>query len=148
MNVIHPIRAFADNYIWLIHNGTHALVVDPGDAEPVKRALQEYNLTLSGILITHWHNDHIGGVNALVKGIDVPVFGPQDDKIPMVTNPLHDGDTIETSLGKFSVIGVPGHTMEHIAFFNPELKALLCGDTLFSAGCGRMFARKTLPLTG
>ena len=134
-----PLPALADNYIWLLHDGADALVVDPGDADVVRAALAQRQLTLRGILLTHHHNDHIGGVAGLLADHPVPVYAPDDERIRVTTHAVHDGDTITTRLppSRFSVIGVAGHTRNHVAYFGEG--ALLCGDTLFSLGCGRLF---------
>lgn len=134
-----PLPALADNYIWLLHDGTDALAVDPGDAGVVRAALAERQLTLRGIFLTHHHNDHIGGVAGLLADHPVPVYAPDDGRIGVTTQVVNDGDTITTTLPptRFSVIGVAGHTCSHVAYFGEG--ALFCGDTLFSLGCGRLF---------
>ena len=139
--------AFNDNYLWLIHDGVHAAVVDPGDAAPVLAALALHHLTLTAILLTHHHADHIGGVPALLAQAATPlhVFGPHDERIGHVTRRLGDGDTLDLPMLGLAlrVLDVPGHTIGHIAYVsdggvesNPWL---FCGDTLFAAGCGRLF---------
>jgi hydroxyacylglutathione hydrolase len=135
--------AFKDNYLWLIHDGVHAAVVDPGDARPVLAALQANGLTLTAILLTHHHADHIGGVPELLAHSAVPVFGPRNDGIAAVTQPLAEGDRIDVpglDLA-LTVLDVPGHTNGHIAYVRADDGApwLFCGDTLFGAGCGRLF---------
>lgn len=137
--MIEPIPAFSDNYIWAIRHGGECWVVDPGDAEPVRRYLAEHGLKLAGILVTHWHADHIGGIAALTAKAPVPVLGPaaESAKIPVLTQPLVGGDRIEAAGCAWQVIAVPGHTLGHIAYYSEGV--LLCGDTLFSAGCGRLF---------
>lgn len=140
---IHNVPAFEDNYFWLfhIHGSSNAYVVDPGDAAPVEMALAQYKLDLAGILITHHHPDHTGGIKALLQNRDIPVFGPKSSKIPAVTHPLRDAETLALEQGSinFTVLEVPGHTLDHIAYFNPADEVLFCGDTLFAGGCGRMF---------
>jgi len=144
---ILTIPAFQDNYLWLIHDGTHAAVVDPGDAGPILDALRLHGLTLTAILLTHHHADHTGGVPALLAHSPVPVFGPRNDGIAAVTHPLHEGDRIAVpGLDlELSVLDVPGHTRGHIAYVRgdgqegDESHWLFCGDTLFGAGCGRLF---------
>ncbi|MEO0444131.1 MAG: hydroxyacylglutathione hydrolase [Pseudomonadota bacterium] len=142
---VEPISAFDDNYLWLIKGPDQkAVVVDPGDGHAVIRAMESKALALQSILITHHHNDHIGGVQTLLHYRDVPVYGPLSPKIPQITHPLADGDTLDIfSSPQFSlkVIEVPGHTRDHIAYFGKiENKYwLFCGDTLFAAGCGRLF---------
>ena len=134
-----PLRAFADNYIWIIRDAGHAAVVDPGDAQPVLDYLQREKLELVAILNTHHHADHIGGNAALLARTAVPVFGPHDERIPEVTVRLADGQRFV--LPHFNIdmetLEIPGHTRSHIAFHGGGM--LFCGDTLFAAGCGRLF---------
>lgn len=139
---VTPVRAFTDNYIWLIHSPRDArqvVVVDPGDAAPVERTLADRGLTLAGLLITHHHRDHVGGVADLLRERSVPVYGPANENVPGEPTRLRDGDRVLLpSLGlEFSVLDVPGHTAGHIAYVGHG--AVFCGDTLFSAGCGRLF---------
>ena len=137
-----PVSAFADNYLWLLHDGKRALVVDPGDAEPVLRALQASRLQLESILVTHHHADHTGGVDALRKATGATVYGPATERIPAPFEPLREGDRVATLGLDFRVLDVPGHTAGHIAFYTPDMNSqplLFCGDTLFSGGCGRLF---------
>ena len=140
LNVL-AVPAFQDNYLWLIHDGTHAAVVDPGDAAPILSALEKHGLSLAAILLTHHHADHVGGVPELLKRFKVPVFGPRHEAIAQVTYPLGEGDTITIPhLGaKMRVLDVPGHTRGHIAYFDADQRRLFCGDTLFAGGCGRLF---------
>jgi hydroxyacylglutathione hydrolase len=137
------VPAFKDNYLWLIHDGSHAAVVDPGDAAPILASLEEHGLTLTAILLTHHHADHIGGVRALLERYQVPVFGPRNDGIDEVSVPLAEGDQVTVpGLGlELAVLDVPGHTLGHIAYVRttPGLHWLFCGDTLFAGGCGRLF---------
>ncbi|RTL45028.1 MAG: hydroxyacylglutathione hydrolase [Burkholderiales bacterium] len=138
-----PVPAFDDNYLWLLDNGHKALVVDPGDAAPVLAALDARGLTLAGILLTHHHGDHVGGVNALRARLQGPVYGPASEKLPEPVQRLHGGDAIELLGLRFAVLDVPGHTAGHIAYFVAQVPGdaplLFCGDTLFSGGCGRVF---------
>lgn len=139
---VRPVRAFADNYIWLIEPPGAAgrvVAVDPGDAAPVLAELDRSGASLAAILLTHHHADHIGGVAELLARGPVPVIGPDDERIPLRTRTVRDGercDLPELGLG-FDILAVPGHTVSHVAFWGHG--ALFCGDTLFSAGCGRMF---------
>lgn len=138
---VTAIPAFADNYLWLIHNHQHAAVVDPGDAVPVEAALAQLDLTLDAILLTHHHADHAGGVAALTAAREIPVYGPARESIAGVTIPLSEGDCVSLpSLAMtLSVLDVPGHTAGHIAYVGHEQHWLFCGDTLFAGGCGRLF---------
>lgn len=143
INVI-PVPAFNDNYLWLFHRhgDTRAYVVDPGDAGPVEAALQERNLDLGAILITHHHLDHIGGIDKLLESRDIPVYGPAAGSVPQVTKGLTEGDKLVLDEGlEFQVLAVPGHTLDHLAYFSEssDSPVLFCGDTLFAAGCGRLF---------
>lgn len=134
-----PLPAFRDNYIWLLAGANTAAVVDPGDAAPVRQALAERQLTLAAVLITHHHADHMGGAAALAEQFCCPVFGPAGEAIAAVTHALQEGQYVEiASLGvRFEVLDIPGHTAGHIAYCGHNI--VFCGDTLFSAGCGRLF---------
>ncbi|MED5524213.1 MAG: hydroxyacylglutathione hydrolase [Pseudomonadota bacterium] len=136
---VFAISAFKDNYIWAIETGPGKVaVVDPGDAAPVLDALAERQLTLSAILITHHHSDHTGGIRALLEKFAVPVFGPANKAIDGISHPVSEGDQVQLQrLSPLQVISVPGHTLDHIAYHGQGM--LFCGDTLFSAGCGRLF---------
>lgn len=137
---ISPISAFQDNYIWCIHTQDYCVVVDPGDAAPVLRFLEDHNLTLTGILITHHHHDHVGGVKLLTEKFDdLPVWGAKQSKVEAINRRVTQGDIVHLPQLDCSlrVLAVPGHTLDHIAFYS-EI-GLFCGDTLFSAGCGRLF---------
>ncbi|MFJ2990004.1 hydroxyacylglutathione hydrolase [Collimonas sp. NPDC087041] len=140
LNVL-AVPAFNDNYLWLIHDGVHAAVVDPGDAQPILAALDAHGLILVAILLTHHHADHAGGVQTLLQHFKVPVFGPAGEAIAGVDRPLREGDRASIpQLGlTLSVLEVPGHTSGHIAYVAPEQHWLFCGDTLFAGGCGRLF---------
>lgn len=164
------VPAFTDNYLWLFHleNDSRAYVVDPGDAQPIISALEKHQLTLAGILITHHHPDHTAGIGDLLSIFNnrtIPVYGPDGGSVPAVTHPQHDGETLTLENGlSLSIFEVPGHTLDHIAYFasgestenqdasqsspasplhseaqTHSLPSLFCGDTLFAAGCGRLF---------
>ena len=137
-----PLPAFSDYYLWLLHDGNNALVVDPGDAAPVRRALQERDLALCGILVTHHHADHTGGVAQLQEETGAVVHGPARETIPGQCRPVRGGDEVRLLGIRWRVIDVPGHTLGHIAYFAEQVDGaplLFCGDTLFSGGCGRIF---------
>ncbi|TJY61901.1 hydroxyacylglutathione hydrolase [Sinimarinibacterium sp. CAU 1509] len=138
---IRAIPAFVDNYLWLIGDGPEVVVVDPGDAAPVQAVLDAEGLRLAAILITHHHPDHTGGIAALTQRWHIPVIGPaaERDRIRGLTQALVDGESIQLLGVEFEVLSVPGHTSGHIAYYAPALASLFCGDTLFSAGCGRLF---------
>ena len=134
---ISLIPAFKDNYIWLLTHGNRAFVVDPGDAAPVLARLETDGLRLEGILITHHHADHQGGVAELKARYPVEVFAPAGESITGVTRPLSGGESIDVLGQSVVVMTVPGHTLGHLAYH--ATGALFCGDTLFGAGCGRLF---------
>ena len=139
---IEPIKAFSDNYIWLVTTNEGLLVVDPGDAAPVESYLKDNNMSLSNILITHHHFDHTGGVKRLSEtNNNLDVYGPTNSIFDGINKELKDGDKINILGIDFSIIEVPGHTLDHIAFFaeNDDNPFLFCGDTLFAGGCGRIF---------
>lgn len=137
MNLI-SIPAFADNYIWLLYNDLHeCIVVDPGEAAPVLDALAERQFILKGILLTHHHNDHVGGVSALTAHFKVPVYGPGETANKGADHIVAEGDHIRLLSIDFAVLALPGHTLGHIGFYGAPY--LFCGDTVFSAGCGRIF---------
>ncbi|TXH69440.1 MAG: hydroxyacylglutathione hydrolase [Lysobacteraceae bacterium] len=136
--VLLPLPAFDDNYIWCLHEASgNALFVDPGDAGPVLRAA-EAGLRPRMVLVTHHHNDHIGGISALLDHWpDLLVFAPDDDRISLPCQRVHANETIRFGPLDFKTLAVPGHTRSHVAFHGEGL--LFCGDTLFSLGCGRLF---------
>ena len=137
-NII-PIPAFQDNYIWLIENRSHAVVVDPGDATPVIAELKKRSLALSDILITHHHTDHIGGVDALIREYSPQVYAPAKESYEFKHTPVLEGQIIHITPLNLSlqVIDVGGHTIGHVAYYGSE--SIFCGDTLFGGGCGRLF---------
>lgn len=138
---ILPLPAFEDNYIWLMldENG-QAAVVDPGSARPVIEQIEGQGLRLAAILLTHHHQDHTGGARELTERYAAPVVGPHSPYIEGLSRPLADGEVIDLGpLSRWQVIATPGHTLDHIAYYSAEAGALFCGDTLFGAGCGRLF---------
>lgn len=142
MITVKPISAFTDNYIWAISDEEQAYfaIVDPGDAEPVLKFLEENDGVLAAILITHHHADHVGGIKKLIAAFpDTPVYGPAKERIPHRTTALNNEDTVVIPEidASFQVMFIPGHTAGHIAYYQEG--SLFCGDTLFGCGCGRIF---------
>ncbi|MEX6504380.1 hydroxyacylglutathione hydrolase [Pseudomonas zhanjiangensis] len=139
---IDALPAFSDNYIWLLQDldARRCAVVDPGDAAPVLAWLESNpGWQLSDILVTHHHHDHVGGIARLKAASGARVLGPAREQIPQRDLALSEGDRVEVLGHDFEVFEVPGHTLGHIAYYQPEHHWLFCGDTLFAAGCGRLF---------
>jgi hydroxyacylglutathione hydrolase len=136
---ITPIPAFSDNYIWMIFHEGRAAVVDPGDPAPVLTALEDQALSLDTIIITHHHFDHTGGVAALKSATGCRVIGPDNPKIGDIDYTMVEGAQVTVLGHGFEVMEVPGHTLDHIAYYSAENRTLFCGDTLFVGGCGRVF---------
>ena len=139
--IITPLPAFKDNYLWLLTRGNEAAIVDPGDAAPVIRALDERQLRLVAILATHHHADHVGGLVALKQRYQATAYGPARENVAGLDHRLTDGDKIDVLGARFRIIDVPGHTAGHIAYYSDTVKppVVFCGDTLFACGCGRLF---------
>ena len=139
---LFPVPAFSDNYIWVLHDGRRALAVDPGESAGLLDWLRTEDLTLESILVTHHHGDHTGGVDALRQATGAQVIGPARERIPEPLRRVGDGDAVESLGLRFDVLDVPGHTAGHVAYHCADVDGrplLFCGDTLFSAGCGRLF---------
>lgn len=139
LTYIHAIPALQDNYIWAIVRPPYCLIVDPGEAKPVQAFIDAAALTLCGILITHHHDDHTGGLEMLTAHNDIPVWGPAIETIPQVTNPLSGGSYVfipELDI-RYDILALPGHTRGHIGYHDG--RRLFCGDTLFAAGIGKIF---------
>lgn len=143
---LYCLPALKTNYFWLLQPDEQvpeAYIFDPGDAAPVRDALQKHRLTLSGIVVTHHHWDHTDGIDSLLSAHPVPVYGPKSERIPQVTHTLSEGDTLTLGRLEFQVLATPGHTLDHIAFLLPrrgeQPASLFSADNIFGAGCGRMF---------
>ena len=139
---IFPIRALSDNYVWTLVKEEQAVVVDPGEAKPVLETLDKLQLELKSIVITHHHYDHTGGIEELKNLFDCEVLGPSGGHIKGINCPLSDNEEFEILGKKFIALATPGHTMDQLAYFSEDAYSepiLFCGDTLFSAGCGRVF---------
>lgn len=139
-----PVPAFSDNYIWLLCKDGHAVVVDPGEAAPIEKLLAQHKLTLDAILLTHHHPDHVGGVKALKAATNATVYGPLGETLPACDVRLKEDDniTLDNFNLELSILDIPGHTAGHIAYFgylDSGKPVVFCGDTLFAAGCGRLF---------
>lgn len=145
---VHSIAILEDNYVWLIQAGNtnSVIVVDPGDAKPVLSYIKAHNLTPVALLITHHHYDHVDGIQPFLQHYNVPVFGPKKERIPSKTRSLSCTEHLEIhpDFPAFRVLDVPGHTLGHIAYLIND--CLFCGDTLFSAGCGRILGGSTAAL--
>ena len=137
---IEPIKAFNDNYIWLVTTNEGSIVIDPGESKNTLDLLSNKQIDLSNILITHHHFDHTGGIVDLSKNNTLDVYGPSNG-IESITKRVANGDVIDVIGLSFEIIEIPGHTLDHIAYysFNKGDPILFCGDTLFSGGCGRVF---------
>lgn len=134
---IQPVKAFSDNYIWVIEKDSKAMIIDPGEAEGVLAYLKENELDLAAILLTHNHDDHIGGVVGILEEyLETPIYGPEETST-IADYILQEGDSFEVLSQTFEVIKTAGHTEEHISYLTDD--ALFCGDALFSGGCGRVF---------
>ncbi len=142
MLTLKPLPAFSDNYIWVLHDDHHAWVVDPGEAQPVLDYLSAHGLNLLGILLTHHHADHTGGVDELRQATRAVVYGPAFETLPEPVIRVSQGSRVDVLGVSFEVIDVPGHTAGHVAYWAQpagDAPVLFCGDTLFSGGCGRLF---------
>lgn len=136
MNIV-PVEAFSDNYIWVIDNGKEAIVVDPGESEGTLTYLKDHDFALEAIILTHNHDDHIGGVKDILREYpDTPVYGPKETE-SLSDHVVQEGDEFELLGETFKVFKSAGHTQEHISYLMGQ--ALFCGDALFSGGCGRVF---------
>lgn len=136
---VFPVPIFQDNYVWVIQTYRDCILVDPGYAEPVLYALNQRGLTPTALLITHKHWDHISGIQAIVDRYPIPVYGPQCLGIQQITHPVTEARDIQFQSIDATVLACPGHTVEHLAYYFSHQNALFSGDTLFSAGCGRIF---------
>jgi hydroxyacylglutathione hydrolase len=137
---VEPIKAFTDNYIWLVSTNEGSIVIDPGESKNIQKLIDNKTIDLKGILITHHHYDHTNGLSELVKINELEVYGPVNN-IDGINHRLTDKDKISIIGIDFDVISIPGHTLDHIGFYsaNANNPILFCGDTLFAGGCGRIF---------
>ena len=137
---VEPIKAFTDNYIWLVSTNEGSIVIDPGESKSIQKLIDNKTIDLKGILITHHHYDHTNGLSELVKKNELEVYGPANN-IDGINHRLNDKDKISIIGIDFDVISIPGHTLDHIGFYsaNASNPILFCGDTLFAGGCGRIF---------
>lgn len=132
-----PIPALRDNYVWAVHTDDACLLVDPGESGGALEFLRRERLALAGILLTHHHPDHVGGVAGILAEHPAPVWGPDDTRIPVTIRTVAEGDRVEVLGMTFQVLATPAHTRTHIAFHGHGL--LFSGDTLFACGCGKLF---------
>ena len=137
---VEPIKAYSDNYIWLISTNEGSIVVDPGESSEILNLIDSNKINLKGVLITHHHYDHTNGLEDLTNKTDLAVFGPKTN-INGINNIVGESDKFSLIGIDFEVIEIPGHTLDHLAFysFNDGNPILFCGDTLFAGGCGRVF---------
>ena len=137
---VEPIKAFTDNYIWLVSTNEGSIVIDPGESKNIQKLIDNNTIDLKGILITHHHYDHTNGLSELVKINELEVYGPVNN-IDGINHRLNDKDKISIIGIDFDVISIPGHTLDHIGFYsaNANNPILFCGDTLFAGGCGKIF---------
>ena len=139
MLTLITLPAFDDNYIWVLHDGRHAIAVDPGDPQPLIAFLDTHELKLTAVLNTHHHRDHTGGNLLLRQRYNCAIHAPDNPRIPGVTHTLRGGDALVLAEPElhFDVLATPGHTLDHISFVGHGY--LFCGDTLFGCGCGKLF---------
>ena len=140
MLTVEPIKAFTDNYIWLVSTNEGSIVIDPGESKNIQKLIDNKTIDLKGILITHHHYDHTNGLSELVKKNELEVYGPVNN-IDGINHRLNDKDKISIIGIDFDVMSIPGHTLDHIGFYsaNADNPILFCGDTLFAGGCGKIF---------
>jgi hydroxyacylglutathione hydrolase len=139
---ITPLPALSDNYIWALTDPTTKLtvLVDPGEADPAIAFLTANQYQLAGILITHHHGDHTNGIEGLLAYAGaIPVFGSDLSPNEFITHRVKDGDTFTCAHFSGRVLAIPGHTLDHTAYYSENDGIVFTGDTLFSAGCGRIF---------
>ena len=139
MLTLISLPAFKDNYIWVLHDGRHAVAIDPGDPAPLIAFIDAQQLTLTAVLITHHHRDHSGGNTSLRQRYSCAIHAPDNPGIPAVTHTLRGGDSVDIAEPglHFDVLATPGHTLDHICYVGHGF--LFCGDTLFGCGCGKLF---------
>ena len=137
---VKPIKAYQDNYIWLVSTNEGSIVVDPGESKKILNLIDNNEIDLKGVLITHHHFDHTNGLSDLLNKKGLEVYGPNNN-VDGINYIVKNNDKFTVIGIDFEVIEIPGHTLDHIAFysFNDGEPILFCGDTLFSGGCGRVF---------
>lgn len=168
---IKRFEAFEDNYIWAIESENNYLIVDPGDSKPIIEFFQTHaDAKLAGILITHHHHDHVGGIKKLTDSVNnyffapnqikfnkpnktnvIPIIGPVGFEKYGVNTPVHEGNCFKLGFKTFKVLEIPGHTSDHIGYLcknsnKDEGMSIFCGDTLFAAGCGKLLGGKASEL--
>jgi len=136
---VEPIKAYTDNYIWLVSTNEGSIVVDPGESKEILNLIDSNKIDLKGVLITHHHYDHTNGLLDLTNKMNLEVYGPK--KIEGINNIVKESDKFSLIGIDFEVIEIPGHTLDHLAFYSSNNRdpILFCGDTLFAGGCGRVF---------
>ncbi|MFO7542588.1 MAG: hydroxyacylglutathione hydrolase [Thiobacillus sp.] len=139
MLTLIPLPAFEDNYIWVLHDGHHAVAVDPGDPAPLIAFLDTHQLVLTALLITHHHRDHTGGNTLLRQRYNCAIYAPDNPRIPDTTHIVRGGDTLRLTSPELhlEVLATPGHTLDHVSYVGHGY--LFCGDTVFGCGCGKLF---------
>ena len=135
---IISISQLKDNYCYLIKDDVSTIIIDPAESKSIIKYVNENNLKISAIFITHHHKDHTAGIESILKHSYVPVYSPNKN-IKGTTSVVKKGDIINSKLFNFKVIETPGHTLDHIVYHDEANKILFSADVLFRLGCGRVF---------